>query len=206
MPKFSLELSCPGQEQWSKISGRLAIVTSTIATLAIDLNSLQLTLKSIEPMLNLNLDPYQLAIGGERDLATLVKFLQLTYGEIFPERQEFQHLQATVDRHFSAETPLWFVVTEDRHNIACLWLGIAIDQINGLRHPNIFLIYVDPRYRRQGIATALMDCAHSWASARSYSQIGLQVFTSNQPAIDLYQRLGYQPRSISMIREIPHSE
>jgi ribosomal protein S18 acetylase RimI-like enzyme len=96
---------------------------------------------------------------------------------------------------------LWFVTTSSR-KIACLWLGIAIDQVTGIRHPNIFLVYVDPAYRRQGIGRALMEYAQVWAKAQGYTQIGLQVFTNNQPAIDLYQQLGYQPRSISMMREI----
>jgi GNAT superfamily N-acetyltransferase len=135
----------------------------------------------------------------------LLRFLQITYEELYPQQQDYRHLQSTVDRYFSAETPLWFVTTSEQNchqKIACLWIGIAIDQITGIRHPNIFLIYVDPIYRRQGIGRALMKYAEIWAKAQGYIQIGLQVFTANQPAIDLYQQLGYQSRSISMMREI----
>lgn len=152
-----------------------------------------------------NLTKYQLITGSAIDTATLLKFLQTTYQEIAPQQQDYRHLQSTVDRYFSSETPLWFVTvaTEQRtRKIACLWLGIAIDQATGIRHPNIFLVYVDAAYRRQGIGRALMEYAQVWAKAQGYTQIGLQVFTNNQPAIDLYQQLGYQPRSISMMREI----
>lgn len=151
------------------------------------------------------LTQYQLLVGKEIDVATLLKFLQLTYREISPQ-QDNRHLQSTVNRHFSVDTPLWFVALSDpereRQKIACLWLGMAIDQINGVRHPNIFLVYVDPAYRRQGIAKALMEHAQTWAKERGYTQMGLQVFTDNQPAIELYQQLGYQPRSIAMMREL----
>lgn len=165
-----------------------------------------------------DLTQYQLIAGEAIDVATLVKFLQITYREISPQQHDYQHLQSTVDRYFSTDTPLWFVTvpeiepslpdslllpTRERvQKIACLWLGTAIDQITGVRHPNIFLIYVDPSYRRQGIARALMAYAQTWAKAQGYTQIGLQVFTNNQPAIELYQQLGYQPRSISMMREL----
>jgi ribosomal protein S18 acetylase RimI-like enzyme len=165
-----------------------------------------------------NLTQYQLIAGEAIDIATLVKFLQITYREISPQAHDYRHLQSTVDRYFSADTPLWFVTTtggndpvsvlpggnRERANqkIACLWLGTAIDQITGIRHPNIFLLYVDPSYRRQGIAKALMEYAQSWAKEQGYTQIGLQVFTNNQPAIELYQQLGYQPRSISMMLEL----
>jgi GNAT superfamily N-acetyltransferase len=148
---------------------------------------------------------YRLITGGAIETATLVKFLQLTYQELYPHQQHYQHLQLTVDRYFSHETPLWLVTTavgNDEIKIGCLWLGIAIDQVNGLRHPNVFTIYVDPSYRRQGIGRALVGHAEAWAKAQGYTQMGLQVFTTNQPAIDLYQQLGYQPRSISMMREL----
>ena len=136
------------------------------------------------------------------DVAALLKFLQVTYQELYPQQQDYQHLQLTVDRYLSFDTPLWFVTTTGSTKIACLWLGIAIDQVNGVRHPNIFLVYVDPAYRRQGIAKALIQHAEAWAKNSGYTQMGLQVFTANRSAIELYQQLGYQPRSISMMREL----
>jgi ribosomal protein S18 acetylase RimI-like enzyme len=81
-------------------------------------------------------------------------------------------------------------------------MGLAIDQVNGIRHPNIFLVYVDPVYRRQGIGKALLEHAQAWAQDRGYTQIGLQVFMTNRSAIDLYHQLGYVDRSISMMREL----
>jgi ribosomal protein S18 acetylase RimI-like enzyme len=149
-----------------------------------------------------NLINYQPIVGSSSDVPTLLRFLQITYQELYPQQQDYRHLQSTVDRYFSAETPLWFVTTSNSTKVACLWLGIAIDQVTGIRHPNIFTIYVDPDYRRQGIGRALMGHAEVWAKAQGYTQIGLQVFIDNQPAIDLYQQLGYQPRSISMMREL----
>jgi GNAT superfamily N-acetyltransferase len=145
---------------------------------------------------------YQLVAGTALDLASLMKFLQVTYQELYPDQQNYQHLQATVDRYFSAETPLWFINTADATKVACLWMGLAIDQVNGIRHPNIFLVYVDPAYRRQGIGTATIEHAEAWARSQGYTQIGLQVFTTNKSAIDLYHQLGYMDRSISMMREL----
>jgi ribosomal protein S18 acetylase RimI-like enzyme len=156
---------------------------------------------------------YQLLNGDIKDRAQLLGFLQITYQELYPQQQNYQHLESTVDRYLSSDTPLWFVrVNGDEApqgeqqqrntNIACLWLGMAIDQITGIRHPNIFLIYVEPSYRRQGIGRELMRQAEVWAKLEGYSQISLQVFTTNQPAIDLYGSLGYEARSISMFREL----
>ncbi len=149
-----------------------------------------------------NSTTYQLIIGQAIDTANLLRFLQLTYAEISPQQQDYRHLQSTVDRYLSTETPVWFVTTANSTKVACLWIGIAIDQATGIRHPNIFLVYVEPAHRRQGIGRALMDYAHTWAKTQGYTQIGLQVFITNQPAIDLYHQLGYQARSISMMREL----
>jgi ribosomal protein S18 acetylase RimI-like enzyme len=149
-----------------------------------------------------HLNQYHLLTGTSIDSDTLRQFLQITYQELYPAQRDYRHLQLTVDRYFSTETPLWFVTTASSVKIACLWVGIAIDQITGIRHPNIFLIYVDPAHRRQGIGRALMGYAEIWGRASGYTQIGLQVFTTNQPAIELYQQLGYRSRSISMMRDL----
>jgi GNAT superfamily N-acetyltransferase len=146
---------------------------------------------------------FQLVTGTTRDVATLLRFLQITYRELYPHQQDYQHLESTVDRYFTYQTPLWFVSdSTGGAQIACMWVGIAIDQITGNRHPNIFLLYVEPAYRRQGIAHALMENVERWARSQGYTQIGLQVFTTDRPAIALYEKLGYEARSISMMREL----
>lgn len=86
--------------------------------------------------------------------------------------------------------------------IACLWLGNAVDQVWGDRHAYIFLLYVSPEHRRRGIGSALMHHAENWAKARGDRQIGLQVFYCNQPALRLYEHLGYQPQSIWMVKPL----
>jgi ribosomal protein S18 acetylase RimI-like enzyme len=145
-----------------------------------------------------------------------VKFLQLSYQELFPEQGDFSHLPETVRRYFSRETPLWWVESADAtvnagspivppplsQPVACLWMGNAIDQLQGDRHAHIFLLYVMPEHRRRGVGSALMRHAEDWARARGDRQIGLQVFQSNKPALNLYHRLGYQTQSLWMVKSL----
>lgn len=148
---------------------------------------------------------YQLIVGGTIDRAKLLKFMRVTYQELYPQQNNYTHLELTVNRYLGKDTPLWFVTVSQGSKpikIACLWLGMAIDQVTGIRHPNVFLVYVDPAHRRRGIGRDLMQHAAGWAKSQGYTQISLQVFTENQAAIDLYHQLGYQSRSISMFREI----
>jgi len=174
------------------------------------------------------LPDYQLHAGSGLDRAKLVKFLQRTYQELFPE-QNYSHLAETVDRYFSKETPLWWVEfvgkgegdpdssfssprgggTEGGKGgqttyewVACLWLGNAVDQVYGDRHAHIFLLYVVPEHRRRGVGTALMCHAEGWAKARGDRQIGLQVFEVNQSAMNLYRNLGYQTQSLWMLKPL----
>jgi len=135
--------------------------------------------------------------------------MQQTYQELCPG-QSFAHLADTVEQYFSDQTPVWWVEVEERSNVnqrqrqvlACLWLGSVVDQIRGDRHTQIFLLYVAPEYRRQGIGSTLMHHAEAWARAQGEHQIGLHVFQSNQLALDFYQGLGYETQAHWMIKPL----
>jgi ribosomal protein S18 acetylase RimI-like enzyme len=156
---------------------------------------------------------YTLRAGSGLDRALLVKFMQRTYQELYPEH-DFSHLALTVEQYFSSKTPLWWVDLKDeadsafypppftRHPspVGCLWAGNAIDQVSGNRHAHIFLVYVVPEHRRRGIGEALVSHAEAWAKERGDHQIALQVFVQNQPALNLYQKLGYQTQSLWMLK------
>ncbi|MEL7037509.1 MAG: GNAT family N-acetyltransferase [Cyanobacteria bacterium J06592_8] len=158
---------------------------------------------------------YQLCSGSRLDRALLLKFMHRTYRELYPDRN-FDHLANTVEQYFSNQTPLWWVevLREEKSSeiptdfsplrtlspIACLWMGNAVDQLQGGRIAHIFLLYVKPEHRHRGIGSALMTHAETWAKQRGDQQISLQVFSHNQPALNLYQKLGYQTQSISMVK------
>jgi ribosomal protein S18 acetylase RimI-like enzyme len=48
-----------------------------------------------------------------------------------------------------------------------------------------------------------MGYAEDWARARGDRQIGLQVFQTNQLALNLYQQLGFQTQSFWMVKPLP---
>ncbi len=158
---------------------------------------------------------YRLRSGTGIDRALLVKFLNLTYAEICPGH-DFPHLAQTVEQYFASDMPLWWVepvlskplspIPQRSVPVGCLWLGNAIDQTNGNRHAHIFLLYVTPDHRRRGIGSALVRAAEGWAQSRGDRQIGLQVFQFNQPALHLYQGLGYQTQSLWMVKSFSGSE
>lgn len=171
-------------------------------------------------MSDLLIPGYQLTIGSTLDRAMLVKFMNNTYRELFPDFN-INHLADTVEQYLSSETPLWWVRTlpnntlQDDQDInyglpsqrlspvGCLWLGSGINQVGGDRMAHILLLYIQPAHRRRGLGQALMEYAEQWAKStnnRPYQGMSLQVFTNNQPAINLYEKLGYQSQSIMMTK------
>jgi ribosomal protein S18 acetylase RimI-like enzyme len=144
---------------------------------------------------------YQLrrGVGGDRKL--LVEFMYQTYQELFPSQPTFAHLADTVNQYFSQATPLWWIVFQ-KITVGCLWMGKGIDQVSGQSYGHIFLVYVSPEHRRQGIATVLMEEAQIWAKSQGNFQLGLQVFLANQPAVSFYKSLGFQMQSLLMIKLI----
>ncbi|MGD9608457.1 MAG: GNAT family N-acetyltransferase [Desulfovibrionaceae bacterium] len=65
----------------------------------------------------------------------------------------------------------------------------------------IHRLCTDPRYKRRGIATALIDYAELWAKAHQYASIRLDAFTGNPAACALYERKGYEKRGIVTFRK-----
>ena len=59
-----------------------------------------------------------------------------------------------------------------------LWLGI-------------FAVEVDPAHRRLGLALAITAALHRWGATQGARQAYLQVETTNDAAVGLYERLGY---------------
>lgn len=150
---------------------------------------------------------YALREGSCLDRSRLLHFLSKTYEEL-AGTQTFHHLAETVERHLSPETPLWWVETiaPPTQAVACLWLGNAIDQQQGDLHSYILVLYVVPRCRRQGIATALLTLAQNWARARGDRQLGLQVFADNAAALALYRKVGFHTHSLWLTKSLEPGE
>ena len=61
---------------------------------------------------------------------------------------------------------------------------------------HVMNIAVDPNRRRAGVATTLLERLFDLTVGDGRRGYTLEVRVSNQAAIDLYQRLGFQPRGI----------
>jgi ribosomal protein S18 acetylase RimI-like enzyme len=147
---------------------------------------------------------YRLKMGSRRDDKRLLTFMQQAYRELSPHLKG-EHLAQTVGQLWSDKTPVWFVSPAQptsSEEIGCVWLGNAVDQVTGDRYTHIFLLYVAPKHRRRGLGRILMQCAEDWATQQGYPQMGLHVFTENNAAQSLYQKLGYCPQALVLKKSL----
>ena len=56
----------------------------------------------------------------------------------------------------------------------------------------VYNLFINPEYRKMGIASSLLKRTESWAKERGSMTIGLHVADFNHNAIKLYSKMGYQ--------------
>ena len=66
-----------------------------------------------------------------------------------------------------------------RGTVTAGWLGV-------------FMVETVPRVRRQGLALQVMGVLARWAATYAATRVCLQVESENQPAISLYERIGFR--------------
>ena len=94
-----------------------------------------------------------------------------------------RHLPALLGR---IADPAAFASAAVGNTVAGIGLAVVTEE-----HAGIFDLAVDPDHRRRGLATAVIGALSSWAAERGATRAYLQVETSNRPALELYDRLGF---------------
>jgi ribosomal protein S18 acetylase RimI-like enzyme len=56
--------------------------------------------------------------------------------------------------------------------------------------------------RRIGVGTALMKAGEEWAHDRGLRELSLDVWSTNEPALAFYRRLGYTAESLCMVKRV----
>lgn len=83
------------------------------------------------------------------------------------------------------------LVAEDGSEIIG-WCDIAISTLEGFAHAGRVGMGVLRRYRGRGIGSSLLERCLEEAEARGLERIELDVFASNETAIRLYEKYGFQ--------------
>lgn len=74
--------------------------------------------------------------------------------------------------------------------------------ISELSFGYVYDVFVEEEFRGKGVGKLLLEKAEDYCRKSGYSRIALSVSATNNTAINLYRRTGYQPERIDMAKEI----
>ena len=63
-------------------------------------------------------------------------------------------------------------------------------------------VFVVPEHRGGGIATALMNTAIEWLNEQAIGRVVLHVYSRNEHALQLYERMGFSVFALSLERQL----
>ena|ERR1700744_1741788 len=70
-----------------------------------------------------------------------------------------------------------------------------------LKHPQhcyLGFMYVKPEYRGKSVNNKVLQALKQWALSKSITELRLEVYNENQPAIKAYEKAGFTPNLLEM--------
>ncbi|MEV6284371.1 GNAT family N-acetyltransferase [Kribbella sp. NPDC051770] len=91
---------------------------------------------------------------------------------------------------------LWSAFAADGTLVGSLWISVLTPV------PYIYGVEVEEQQRGRGYGRSIMIAAEQECRLRGYSQLDLNVFGNNAPAINLYESLGFETVSQMMRKQL----
>ncbi len=92
--------------------------------------------------------------------------------------------------------------TADGQMVGHVWIARVLNQFTGRSEALVLNIFVEEEFRNRGAAKRLMRVVEEWAEGQDLERVGLTVGVDNEPAVRLYEDLGYSPESQRMCRRL----
>lgn len=67
-----------------------------------------------------------------------------------------------------------------------------------IQHAYLGFMYVDPKYRGKGINQQILNYLKQWATSKNLTELRLDVYNENLPAIKAYEKIGFTKLLIEM--------
>lgn len=160
----------------------------------------------LEPMSELELTEYQtsapavyaesLKEGGVYPDEECLKIARESFKKHLPEGVRTPGHTFFVVKKVSSETSRPQVGTSNEIRIGSVWLGIREEQ--GKKSAYIYDIFLDEPFRGQGFGRLTLEKIEEAVNQLGLNRIGLHVFGHNLHARALYEKMGYQTKSIVM--------
>jgi GNAT superfamily N-acetyltransferase len=95
-----------------------------------------------------------------------------------------------------------FVATIDAEPCGLVSIHRDTDYFTGHSRAYVDLLVVAEEAECQGVGRSLMTHAERWAREHLYREVALDVFATNNGAIQFYERCGYRPDHIRMAKPV----
>lgn len=92
--------------------------------------------------------------------------------------------------------------TADGAMVGHVWVARVLNQFTGRSEALVLNLYVEEDFRGRGAAKRLMDVVEEWARGQDLERIGLVVGSDNEPAVRLYETLGFSQESQRMMKPL----
>lgn len=96
----------------------------------------------------------------------------------------------------------FLAIEETGNRIGYVNVREGTDDVLGEACGYIALLAVKQEHEGRGIAKALVERAEQWAREMGFSRVALDVFASNDHALKFYERAGFQPETIRVIKAL----
>lgn len=90
---------------------------------------------------------------------------------------------------------------EDGIPLGFISLKVTTD-VTGSERGHVADLAVSECSRRRGAGRALMQAGEAWAREHGFDVLSLDVWSTNQRALEFYRWLGYVPESLCLIKEL----
>lgn len=141
------------------------------------------------------------------DMAKLLKFEQ---GVIEAERPFDSTLKRTDTRYYDIEEMIrasyieLIVAQVNDELIGCGYVRIENSKpyLQHVQHGYLGFMYVKPEHRGKGVNGKIIDALRRWALAQGITELRLEVYYLNEPAIKAYEKIGFTRHMIEMRQAI----
>jgi RimJ/RimL family protein N-acetyltransferase len=99
---------------------------------------------------------------------------------------------------------LFTITIEDKKPVGTIWM--AESHKSKIPAGFIYDLFINPTYRRKGVATQAMLCLEEKAKQLGLEVLYLHVFAFNNNAKHLYEKLGYRITSLNMAKHLSPSK
>jgi ribosomal protein S18 acetylase RimI-like enzyme len=113
----------------------------------------------------------------------------------------FRKVLAEAVRNQDQRSTVLIAEDEDGTPLGFISLKVSRD-VAGVERGHVADLAVAESARRRGVGRALMRAGEAWARERGFTALSLDVWSTNERALEFYGRLGYGAESLCLIKAL----